>query len=111
MKRPTPVGQLLGKSKWEKHFPDWIMATGVGLLGSEFGDFGANGWKEMTDGDVSHLSKIKFLTFRTVAVLDLLSLWIFSSFQFTLFLHLVCLFRLLFLYQEGLIPRMGQTHC
>jgi hypothetical protein len=26
-------------------------------------------------------------------------------------LHLVCLFRLLFLYQWGLIPRIGKTRC
>jgi hypothetical protein len=30
-KRPTSVGQLLGKSKWEKPLADWITATGVGL--------------------------------------------------------------------------------
>jgi hypothetical protein len=32
-KRPTSVGQLLGKSKWEKPLADRIMATGVGLVG------------------------------------------------------------------------------
>jgi hypothetical protein len=32
-KRPTSVGQLLGKSKWEKPLADWITATGVGLVG------------------------------------------------------------------------------
>jgi hypothetical protein len=37
-KRPTSVGQLLGKSKWEKPLADWIMATGVGLLGNELRD-------------------------------------------------------------------------
>jgi hypothetical protein len=41
MKRPTSVGQLLGKSKWEKRLADWIMATGVGLPGSERRDFEA----------------------------------------------------------------------
>jgi hypothetical protein len=41
MKRPTSVGQLLGKSKWEKHLADWITATGVGLLGGELRDFEA----------------------------------------------------------------------
>jgi hypothetical protein len=30
-KRPTSLGQLLGKSKWEKPLADWITATGVGL--------------------------------------------------------------------------------
>jgi hypothetical protein len=37
-KWPTSVGQLLGKSKWEKSLADWIMATGVGLLGNELRD-------------------------------------------------------------------------
>jgi hypothetical protein len=32
-KHPTSVGQLLGKSKWEKPLADWITATGVGLVG------------------------------------------------------------------------------
>jgi hypothetical protein len=27
-----------GKSKWEKPLADWIMATGVGLLGNELRD-------------------------------------------------------------------------
>jgi hypothetical protein len=31
--RPTSIGQLLGKAKWEKTLADWIVATGVGLLG------------------------------------------------------------------------------
>jgi hypothetical protein len=34
-KRPTSVGQLLGKSKWEKPLADWITATGVGLVGQD----------------------------------------------------------------------------
>jgi ribonuclease HI len=33
--RPTSVGQLLGKSKWEKPLADWITATGVGLVGQD----------------------------------------------------------------------------
>jgi hypothetical protein len=37
-KRPTSVRHLLGKSKWEKPLADWIMATGVGLLGNELRD-------------------------------------------------------------------------
>jgi hypothetical protein len=37
-KGPALVGQLLGKSKWEKPLADWIVATGVGLLGNEFRD-------------------------------------------------------------------------
>jgi hypothetical protein len=39
MKRLTPVGQLLGKSKREKRLADWIMATGVGLLGCALREF------------------------------------------------------------------------
>jgi hypothetical protein len=31
-------GQLLGKSKWEKPLIDWIIATGVGLVGHEMRD-------------------------------------------------------------------------
>jgi hypothetical protein len=38
----------------------------------------------MTDGDVSHSSEIKLPTFRTVAVLDLFSLWVSSCFPFRL---------------------------
>jgi hypothetical protein len=37
-KQPTSMGQLLGKSKWEKPLADWIMATGVSLLGNELRD-------------------------------------------------------------------------
>jgi hypothetical protein len=32
-KRPTSIGQLLGKAKSERPLADWIVATGVGLLG------------------------------------------------------------------------------
>jgi hypothetical protein len=52
MKRPTSVGQLLGKSKCENRRADCIMATGVGLLGSELRDFEAermernDGWRQ-----------------------------------------------------------------
>jgi hypothetical protein len=51
MKRPTSVGQLLGKSKREKRLADWINASGVGLRGSELRDFEADrverndGWR------------------------------------------------------------------
>jgi hypothetical protein len=31
--RPTSIGQLLGKAKWEKPLADWIVATEVGLRG------------------------------------------------------------------------------
>jgi hypothetical protein len=34
-KRPTSVGQLSGKSNWEKPLADWITATGVGLVGQD----------------------------------------------------------------------------
>jgi hypothetical protein len=34
-KQPTSIGQLLGKAKWEKPLTDWVVATGVGLLGPE----------------------------------------------------------------------------
>jgi hypothetical protein len=37
-RRPTSVGQLLEKLKWEKPLADWIMATGVGLLSRELHD-------------------------------------------------------------------------
>jgi hypothetical protein len=37
-KRPTSLGQLLGKSKLEKPSADWIMATGVGLVGQDMCD-------------------------------------------------------------------------
>jgi hypothetical protein len=45
------VGQLLGKSKWEKPLANWIMATGVGFLGPENHDLEAermernDGWR------------------------------------------------------------------
>jgi hypothetical protein len=32
-RRPRSVGQLLGTAKWEKPVVDWIVASGVGLLG------------------------------------------------------------------------------
>jgi hypothetical protein len=38
-KRPTSIGQLLGKSKWEKPLADWIAAIGVGLLGAGKQDY------------------------------------------------------------------------
>jgi hypothetical protein len=34
-KRPTSLGQLLGKSKWKKPLVDWMIATGGGLVGHE----------------------------------------------------------------------------
>jgi hypothetical protein len=37
-KRPTSLGQLLGKSKWEKPLVDWIIATGIGLVSHEMRD-------------------------------------------------------------------------
>jgi hypothetical protein len=38
-RRPTSIGQLLGKAKWEKPLHDWIVATGVGLLKPEKQDY------------------------------------------------------------------------
>jgi hypothetical protein len=52
MKRPTSVGQLLGKSKLETRLSDRIMATRIGLPGSEFLEFEAelverhDGWRQ-----------------------------------------------------------------
>jgi hypothetical protein len=37
-RRPESVGQLLGKSKWEKRLADWIVTTGVGFLGPDIHD-------------------------------------------------------------------------
>jgi hypothetical protein len=50
-RRSTSVGQLLDKAKWEKPLADWIVATGLGLLGSAKQDFEAervernDGWR------------------------------------------------------------------
>jgi hypothetical protein len=38
-RRPTSIGQLLGKAKWEKPLADLIVATGVGLRGPEKQDY------------------------------------------------------------------------
>jgi hypothetical protein len=38
-KRPTSIGQLLWKARWEKPLADWIVATGVGLLGPRKRDY------------------------------------------------------------------------
>jgi hypothetical protein len=73
MKRPTSVGQLLGKSKWEKHQADWIMATGVGLLGCALRDFEAELGTEMMDGDVSHSSERRLDTYMNGVGQDLFS--------------------------------------
>jgi hypothetical protein len=62
----------------------------------------------MTDDDVSHSSDIRLLSWRTGVSLDLFSRW-FSVLLYLLVLHLV-LFRFLFPYQWGLIPRMGKAH-
>jgi hypothetical protein len=70
MKRLNSVRQLLGKSKWETRLADWIIATGVGLVGCYRPDFEA-------DGEKSHLA-IRLPTVTTVSVLDLFSLLDFS---------------------------------
>jgi hypothetical protein len=105
MKRPTSVGQLLGKSKWEKRLADWIMATGVGLLGCGLCDFEAervernDGWRREPfvweeTGYIYERGRPGF---------------VFSYLLFSLFLCLLSI-RCLFPYQWGLIPRMGKTH-
>jgi hypothetical protein len=38
-RRPTSIGQLLGKAKREIPLADWIVATGVGLLGPGIQDY------------------------------------------------------------------------
>jgi hypothetical protein len=80
------------------------VATGVGLLGPEKQDLRQNEWRGMTDGDVSHSSEVKLLSWRTGVDLDLFSRWF--SFLFLLVLRLV-LFRLLFPYQWGPHPPNG----
>jgi hypothetical protein len=52
----------------------------------------------MTDGDGSHLSKIKLPTVRTVAVLDLFSLLDSSLLHFTLFLRLAGFYFFIFIF-------------
>jgi hypothetical protein len=107
MNRPTSVGQLQGRSKWEKRLADWAMATGVSLLVSELRDCSAER-KDRIDG--WRRDPIELPTLRTVVVPDLFSLWLSSFSPCTLFqnyvLGLVCLYRLLFLCQGGRIPRM-----
>jgi hypothetical protein len=50
-KRPRSIDQLLGKAKWENPLADWIVVTGVGLLGHGKQDFEAervernDGWR------------------------------------------------------------------
>jgi hypothetical protein len=36
--RATSIGQLLGKSIWEKPLADWITSTGFGLVGQDMVD-------------------------------------------------------------------------
>jgi hypothetical protein len=38
-RRPRSVGQLPGKAKWENPLADWIVGTGVGLLGPRKEDY------------------------------------------------------------------------
>jgi hypothetical protein len=45
-RRPTSVGQLLGKAKWEKPLADWILAIGVGYLGMQTGFRSRTGGEE-----------------------------------------------------------------
>jgi hypothetical protein len=48
-RRPISIGQLLGKAKWEKPLADWIVASGVGLLGPGKQDYKEER-VEMNDG-------------------------------------------------------------
>jgi hypothetical protein len=105
MKRPTSVGRLLGKSKWEKRLADWIMATGVGLLGCGLRDFEA---ERVERNDVSHSPEKRLDTYTKGVGLDLFSLRA-AFLLFSLFLCLLS-FRCLFPYQWGFIPRMDKTH-
>jgi hypothetical protein len=56
----------------------------------------------MTDGDVSHSSEIRLLSWRTGVDLDFFSCWF--SFLLCLFVLRLALFRLLFPYQWGSSP-------
>jgi hypothetical protein len=50
-RRPRSFGQQLGNAKWQTPLADWIVATGVGLLGPGKQDFEAervernDGWR------------------------------------------------------------------
>jgi hypothetical protein len=50
-RRPTSIGHLLGKAKWEKPRADWFVTTGVGLRGPAKQDYGEerveknDGWR------------------------------------------------------------------
>jgi hypothetical protein len=50
------MGQLLGKSKWEKPLADWIMATRVSLPVMSFVIMKQNEWRGMMNSDESHSS-------------------------------------------------------
>jgi hypothetical protein len=77
--RPTSIGQLLGKAKWEKPLADWIVATGVGLLGPGKQDYGRNELTGMTGGDVSHSSKRRLDTCTKGIARDFFSLGLYFS--------------------------------
>jgi hypothetical protein len=62
MKRLSSVGQLLGKSKWENGLADSIMATGVGVLGTELRGFEAERVDRYDEWRRGHSSEIKLLT-------------------------------------------------
>jgi hypothetical protein len=64
-RKPRSVGQLLGKAKWEKLLAEWTVATGAGYLGLGNMILKLNEWRGMMDGDASHSSDIRSLTFGT----------------------------------------------
>jgi hypothetical protein len=73
-KRPTSIGQLLGKATWEKPLADWIVATGGGYLGLGNRAMRRNEWRGMTGGDVSHSSERRLDTCTKGIGRDLFSL-------------------------------------
>jgi hypothetical protein len=60
-RRPRSVGQVLGKGKWEKPVADWIVATGVGLLGLGNSILSQNESRGMTDGHATGLFELNCL--------------------------------------------------
>jgi hypothetical protein len=72
-KRPTSIEQLLGKAKWEKPLADWIIATGVELLGPRKQDYEGNELRGMTGGDVSYSSEMRLDTYTKGLGQDLFS--------------------------------------
>jgi hypothetical protein len=108
-RRPTSIWQLLGKAKWEIPLADWIVATGVELLGPRKKYCEEEGVKrnEMWRREPFAWDEIGYVSYQRRGL----------GFAFTLILFLLCslflrllLSRCLFPYQWGLIPQMGKTH-